>query len=48
MKLSFKQVVTITWNPVEWEEIFNKTGTSLLATICLFCGDEVSRQQYHR
>ncbi|KYO35334.1 centrosomal protein of [Alligator mississippiensis] len=48
LKEKTQEVVTITWNPVEWEEIFNKTGTSLLATICLFCGDEVSRQQYHR
>uniref|UniRef100_A0A7M4EJL6 Centrosomal protein 192 n=1 Tax=Crocodylus porosus TaxID=8502 RepID=A0A7M4EJL6_CROPO len=48
LKEKTQEVVTITWNPVEREEIFNKTSTSLLATICLFCGDEVSRQQYCR
>ncbi|XP_019380490.1 PREDICTED: centrosomal protein of 192 kDa isoform X2 [Gavialis gangeticus] len=48
LKEKTQEVVTITWNPVEREEIFNKTSTSLLATICLFCGDEVSRQQYRR
>ncbi|XP_010080899.1 PREDICTED: centrosomal protein of 192 kDa, partial [Pterocles gutturalis] len=41
------EVITITWNPKEKEENLHKTST-LVSTICFFCGDEVSRQQYRR
>ncbi|KFV54164.1 Centrosomal protein of 192 kDa, partial [Gavia stellata] len=41
------EVITITWNPMEKEKNFHKTST-LVSTVCFFCGDEVSRQQYRR
>ncbi|KAM6445412.1 centrosomal protein of 192 kDa [Rhynochetos jubatus] len=41
------EVITVTWNPMEKEKNFHKTNT-LLSTVCFFCGDEVSRQQYRR
>uniref|UniRef100_A0A8C8RAC5 Centrosomal protein 192 n=1 Tax=Pelusios castaneus TaxID=367368 RepID=A0A8C8RAC5_9SAUR len=48
LKEGTEEVVTLTYNPMEMEEMLCKTSTSLLSTICLFCGDEVSRQQYRR
>lgn len=30
------------------EQILGLSHTALLSTVCLFCGDEVSRQQYRR
>ncbi|XP_010147777.1 PREDICTED: centrosomal protein of 192 kDa-like, partial [Eurypyga helias] len=41
------EVITITWNPMEKEKNLHKTNT-LVSTVCFFCGDEVSRQQYRR
>ncbi|XP_030352670.1 centrosomal protein of 192 kDa isoform X2 [Strigops habroptila] len=41
------EVITITWNPMEEENNFHKTN-SLVSTVCFYCGDEVSRQQYRR
>ncbi|XP_056187470.1 centrosomal protein of 192 kDa [Falco biarmicus] len=41
------EVITITWNPMEKEKSFHKTHM-LVSTVCFFCGDEVSRQQYRR
>ncbi|KFZ62270.1 Centrosomal protein of 192 kDa, partial [Antrostomus carolinensis] len=41
------EMITITWNPMENEKNFNRTN-ALLSTVCFFCGDEVSRQQYRR
>ncbi|XP_065441293.1 centrosomal protein of 192 kDa isoform X8 [Chrysemys picta bellii] len=48
LKEGTQEVVTVTCNLVEREEMLHKTSTSLLSTICFFCGDEVSRQQYRR
>uniref|UniRef100_A0A674ISH2 Centrosomal protein 192 n=1 Tax=Terrapene triunguis TaxID=2587831 RepID=A0A674ISH2_9SAUR len=48
LKEGTQEVVTVTCNLVEREEMLHKTNTSLLSTICFFCGDEVSRQQYRR
>ncbi|EMP32037.1 hypothetical protein UY3_10824, partial [Chelonia mydas] len=48
LKEGTQEVVTVTCNCVEREEMLHKTSTSLLSTICFFCGDEVSRQQYRR
>ncbi|XP_061851976.1 centrosomal protein of 192 kDa isoform X2 [Colius striatus] len=39
------EVITITWIPMEKD--FHKPNT-LMSTVCFFCGDEVSRQQYRR
>ncbi|XP_041333531.1 centrosomal protein of 192 kDa [Pyrgilauda ruficollis] len=38
------EVITVTWNPME--ENFHPS--MLVSTLCLFWGDEVSRQQYRR
>ncbi|KAM6281298.1 centrosomal protein of 192 kDa [Porphyrio hochstetteri] len=41
------EVITITWNPREKEKNFLKKNM-FVSTVCFFCGDEVSRQQYRR
>ncbi|KAM6141630.1 centrosomal protein of 192 kDa [Phoenicopterus ruber ruber] len=41
------EVITVIWNPMEQEKNFHKTN-ALVSTVCFFCGDEVSRQQYRR
>ncbi|KAM6349490.1 centrosomal protein of 192 kDa [Podargus strigoides] len=41
------EVITITWNPMEKEKDSHKIN-AVLSTVCVFCGDEVSRQQYRR
>ncbi|XP_036260379.1 centrosomal protein of 192 kDa [Molothrus ater] len=38
------EVITVTWNPMEK----NFSPSMLVSTLCLFWGDEVSRQQYRR
>uniref|UniRef100_A0A8C4YAX9 Centrosomal protein 192 n=1 Tax=Gopherus evgoodei TaxID=1825980 RepID=A0A8C4YAX9_9SAUR len=48
LKEGTQEMVTVTCNLVEREEMLHKTNTSILSTICFFCGDEVSRQQYRR
>uniref|UniRef100_A0A8B9I4L9 Centrosomal protein 192 n=1 Tax=Anser brachyrhynchus TaxID=132585 RepID=A0A8B9I4L9_9AVES len=39
------KVITVTWNPMEKENNLLRAKT-LLSTVCFFCGDEISRQQY--
>ncbi|XP_032038549.1 centrosomal protein of 192 kDa isoform X1 [Aythya fuligula] len=41
------EVITVTWNPMEKENNLLRAKT-LLSTVCFFCGDEISRQQYRR
>nr|XP_047933092.1 centrosomal protein of 192 kDa isoform X2 [Anser cygnoides] len=41
------KVITVTWNPMEKENNLLRAKT-LLSTVCFFCGDEISRQQYRR
>uniref|UniRef100_A0A8C3XS43 Centrosomal protein 192 n=1 Tax=Chelydra serpentina TaxID=8475 RepID=A0A8C3XS43_CHESE len=41
LKEGTQEVVTVTCNLVEREEMLHKTSTSLLSTICFFCGDEI-------
>ncbi|NXK53938.1 CE192 protein, partial [Chauna torquata] len=41
------EVITVTWNPMGKEKSLLKAKT-LLSTVCFFCGDEISRQQYRR
>ncbi|XP_075777128.1 centrosomal protein of 192 kDa isoform X2 [Pelodiscus sinensis] len=48
LKEGTHQVITVTCNPLGREEMLHKTSTSFLSTVCFFCGDEVSRQQYRR
>ncbi|XP_074843586.1 centrosomal protein of 192 kDa [Carettochelys insculpta] len=47
LKEGAQEVITVTCNPMEREDIFHKTSTSL-STVCFFFGDEISRQQYRR
>ncbi|XP_069709348.1 centrosomal protein of 192 kDa [Phaenicophaeus curvirostris] len=42
-----QEVITITWTPIEKEKNLHKVN-ELLSTVCFFCGDEISRQQYRR
>uniref|UniRef100_A0A8B9SQJ6 Centrosomal protein 192 n=1 Tax=Anas platyrhynchos TaxID=8839 RepID=A0A8B9SQJ6_ANAPL len=39
------EVITVTWNPMEKENNLLRAQT-LVSTVCFFCGDEISRQQY--
>ncbi|KFO83616.1 Centrosomal protein of 192 kDa, partial [Buceros rhinoceros silvestris] len=47
LREGMREVITITWNPMEKEKNFQETST-LVSTVYFFCGDEVSRQQYRR
>ena len=42
------QVITVLIKSTQREQNLCQSVNALLATICLFCGDEVSRQQYRR
>ncbi|CAH2284707.1 Hypothetical predicted protein [Pelobates cultripes] len=43
-----QEIITITCNATEREEMLCQSNTMLIATVCFFCGDEVARQQYRR
>ncbi|KAM4027032.1 centrosomal protein of 192 kDa isoform 2-T2 [Anomaloglossus baeobatrachus] len=47
LKEGTQEMVTISYNGAGLEECF-QSSTSLLFTVCFFCGDEVSRQQFRR
>ncbi|KAG8571321.1 hypothetical protein GDO81_011594 [Engystomops pustulosus] len=47
LKEGTQEMVTISYNGTELEECLQSTK-SLLFTVCFFCGDEVSRQQFRR
>lgn len=42
------QVITVLMKSTQREQNLCQLASALLATIYLFCGDEVSRQQYRR
>lgn len=42
------KVITVVMKASCREQALCQTHTALLATICLFCGDEVSRQQFRK
>lgn len=42
------QVITVLMKSSQREQNLCQSSSALLASICLFCGDEVSRQQYRR
>ncbi len=42
------QVITVLIKSTQREESVCQSSNALLATVCLFCGDEVSRQQFRR
>lgn len=42
------QVVTVLMKSTQREQILCQAAGAQMASVCLFCGDEVSRQQYRR
>ncbi|XP_028985028.1 centrosomal protein of 192 kDa isoform X2 [Betta splendens] len=48
LKERTQEVITVLMKSTQREQGLCKLGSAVLATICLFCGDEVSRQQYRR
>ncbi|XP_073728008.1 centrosomal protein of 192 kDa isoform X2 [Misgurnus anguillicaudatus] len=48
LKERTQEVITIAMKASRREQALCQSGAALLATICLFCGDEVSRQQFRK
>ncbi|XP_054477161.1 centrosomal protein of 192 kDa [Anoplopoma fimbria] len=48
LKERTQEVITVLMKSTQREQALCQSDTALLATVCLFCGDEVSRQQYRR
>nr|XP_033496606.1 centrosomal protein of 192 kDa isoform X1 [Epinephelus lanceolatus] len=48
LKERTQEVITVLMKSTERERALCQSDNALLATVCLFCGDEVSRQQYRR
>ncbi|TRY60767.1 hypothetical protein DNTS_029619 [Danionella cerebrum] len=46
LKERTQEAITITMKASVREQALCQSGAALLATVCLFCGDEVSRQQF--
>ncbi|XP_044065404.1 centrosomal protein of 192 kDa isoform X2 [Siniperca chuatsi] len=48
LKERTQEVITVLMKSTQREQTLCQSANALLATVCLFCGDEVSRQQYRR
>ncbi|XP_063735024.1 centrosomal protein of 192 kDa isoform X2 [Eleginops maclovinus] len=48
LKERTQEVITVLIKSTQREQALCQSANVLLATVCLFCGDEVSRQQYRR
>ncbi|XP_052474858.1 centrosomal protein of 192 kDa isoform X3 [Carassius gibelio] len=48
LKERTQEVITIAMKATRREQALCQSGAALLATVCLFCGDEVSRQQFRK
>ncbi|XP_031724482.1 centrosomal protein of 192 kDa isoform X2 [Anarrhichthys ocellatus] len=48
LKERTQEVITVLMKSTQREQALCQSANALLATVCLFCGDEVSRQQYRR
>ncbi|KAF7654653.1 hypothetical protein LDENG_00066660 [Lucifuga dentata] len=48
LKERTQEVITVMMKSTQREQSLCQSANALLATVCLFCGDEVSRQQYRR
>ncbi|XP_070768017.1 centrosomal protein of 192 kDa [Enoplosus armatus] len=48
LKERTQEVITVLMKSTQRERTLCQSAKALLATVCLFCGDEVSRQQYKR
>lgn len=42
------QVITVLMKSTQREQTLCQAAGAQMASVCLFCGDEVSRQQYRR
>ncbi|XP_030637553.1 centrosomal protein of 192 kDa [Chanos chanos] len=48
LKERTQEVITVVLRATRREQALCQSSAALLATVCLFCGDEVSRQQFRR
>ncbi|KAM8966922.1 centrosomal protein of 192 kDa [Pelodytes ibericus] len=48
LKEKSQEIITISCNATEREENLCRNSSALISTVCIFCGDEVARQQYRR
>ncbi|KAI9537290.1 hypothetical protein NQZ68_026420 [Dissostichus eleginoides] len=48
LKERTQEVITVLIKSTQREQALCQSANAMLATVCLFCGDEVSRQQYRR
>ncbi|XP_029360132.1 centrosomal protein of 192 kDa isoform X2 [Echeneis naucrates] len=48
LKERTQEVITVLMKSTQREQSLCQSANALLATVCVFCGDEVSRQQYRR
>ncbi|XP_042565135.1 centrosomal protein of 192 kDa isoform X2 [Clupea harengus] len=48
LKERTKEVITVLLRTTPRQQALCQSRAALLATVCLFCGDEISRQQYKR
>ncbi|XP_045082076.1 centrosomal protein of 192 kDa isoform X2 [Coregonus clupeaformis] len=48
LKERTQEVITVLMKVTHREQTLCQSANALLATVCLFCGDEVSRQQFRR
>ncbi|XP_030015158.1 centrosomal protein of 192 kDa isoform X1 [Sphaeramia orbicularis] len=48
LKERTQEVITVLMKSTQREQNMCQSPNTLLATVCLFCGDEVSRQQYRK
>uniref|UniRef100_A0A7N8XJ61 Centrosomal protein 192 n=1 Tax=Mastacembelus armatus TaxID=205130 RepID=A0A7N8XJ61_9TELE len=48
LKERTQEVITVLMRSTQREQRLCQSASALLATVCLFCGDEISRQQYRR
>ncbi|CDR00193.1 unnamed protein product, partial [Oncorhynchus mykiss] len=48
LKERTQEVITVLMKVTQREQTLCQSANAVLATVCLFCGDEVSRQQFRR
>ncbi|XP_041421390.1 centrosomal protein 192kDa L homeolog isoform X2 [Xenopus laevis] len=48
LKERSQETITVSCRATKREESLCQTSTALISTVCLFCGDEVARQQFRR
>ncbi|XP_066546802.1 centrosomal protein of 192 kDa isoform X2 [Amia ocellicauda] len=48
LKERTQEVITLLCKPTRREQVLSQSSSSVLSTVCFFCGDEISRQQFRR